>query len=157
MVNVTTMFDARSVPGAKPALVCPSRGESYSYDRIREMMNRLGNGLLSIGIRKGDRICIYLDSSPAYLVSYFAIWRIGAVAVPTNIVYRGDELLHAISDAGAVAIITDRSGAAVVESVRPRAPSLSHVICTDGPVPRDRAMGNHARGKPGTESCTLRL
>ena len=89
MSNVTTLLDAKSVPEAKAALVCPSRNETYSYKRLRDEMNRVGLGLLSIGVKKGDRVCIYLDSSPEYLISYFAIWRIGAVAVPTNIVYRG--------------------------------------------------------------------
>jgi long-chain acyl-CoA synthetase len=82
-------------------------------------------------LKKGDRVCIYLDSSPEYLISYFAIWRIGAVAVPTNIVYRGEELLHGINDAGASAIITDGQGATIVFSIRCNAPTLSHIICTD--------------------------
>ncbi|MGB9176556.1 MAG: class I adenylate-forming enzyme family protein, partial [Methanoregula sp.] len=94
MSNVTTLLDAKSVPEAKAALVCPSRNETYSYKQLREEMNRVGLGLQSIGVKKGYRVCIYLDSSPEYLISYFAIWRIGAVAVPTNIVYRGKELLH---------------------------------------------------------------
>jgi len=95
-------------------------------------MNRIGLGLSGLGVKKGDRVCIYLDSSPEYLISYFAIWRIGAVAVPTNIVYRGEELLHAINDAGAAAIITDNQGATIVTSIRCNAPTLSHIICTDG-------------------------
>jgi long-chain acyl-CoA synthetase len=51
-------------------------------------MYRIGLGLSGFGVKKGDRVCIYLESSPEYLIRYFAIWRIGAVAVPTNIVYR---------------------------------------------------------------------
>ena len=132
MSNVTTLLDAKSVPEAKAALVCPSRNETYSYKKLRDEMNRVGSGLLSLGIKKGDRVCIYLDSSPEYLISYFAIWRIGAVAVPTNIVYQGEELLHAVSDAGACAIITDRNGAGVVAGVQKNAPGLVHIICVGG-------------------------
>ena len=95
-------------------------------------MNRVGLGLSALGVKKGDRVCIYLESSPEYLISYFAIWRIGAVAVPTNSVYRGEELLHAINDAGACAIITDAQGADVIEGIRSRAPTLVHCICTSG-------------------------
>ena len=132
MSNVTTLLDAKSVPAAKAALICPARDETYSYGKLRDEMNRIGLGLLSIGVKKGDRVCIYLDSSPEYLVSYFAIWRIGAVAVPTNSVYRGKELLHVINDAGACAIITDVQGAAVISSIRQEAPTITHVICTNG-------------------------
>ncbi|MFZ1897709.1 class I adenylate-forming enzyme family protein [Methanoregula sp.] len=132
MSNVTTLLDAKSVPEAKAALVCPSRNETYSYLKLREEMNRIGSGLSHLGIRKGDRVCIYLDSSPEYLISYFAIWRIGAVAVPTNIVYREEELLHAVSDAGASAIITDVRGFCVVADVQKKAPALTHIICVGG-------------------------
>jgi len=132
MSNVTTLLDAKSVPEAKAALVCPTRNETYSYKKLREEMNRIGLGLLSLGVKKGDRVCIYLDSSPEYLISYFAIWRIGAVAVPTNIVYRGEELLHVINDAGACAAITDQNGVDVIAGIRKDAKTLAHVICTGG-------------------------
>jgi long-chain acyl-CoA synthetase len=133
MSNVTTLLDAKSVPEAKAALVCPSRNETYSYKKLRDGMNRVGCGLLGLGIQKGDRVCIYLDSSPEYLISYFAIWRIGAVAVPTNIVYQAEELLHAVSDAGARAIITDMRGVVVARVVQEKAPGLAHIICVAGP------------------------
>jgi long-chain acyl-CoA synthetase len=132
MSNVTTLLDAKSVPSAKAALICPSRNETCTYGQLRDEMNRIGLGLLSLGVKKGDRICIYLESSPEYLVSYFAIWRIGAVAVPTNSVYRGKELLHVINDAGACAVITDTAGAGVISGIRWEAPGLKHVVCTNG-------------------------
>src|SRR5512137_2759340 len=133
MSNVTTLLDAKSVPEAKAALICPSRNVTCSYKRLRDEMNRVGLGLVTLGVKKGDRVCIYLDSSPEYLVSYFAIWRIGAVAVPTNIVYRGEELLHVLNDAGACTVITDGQGAEIIAGIRGKAPTVSHVICTGKP------------------------
>ena len=135
MSNVTTLLDAKSVPAAKAALICPTRNETYSYGKLRDEMNRIGLGLLNLGVKKGDRVCIYLDSSPEYLISYFAIWRIGAVAVPANIVYRGEELLQAINNAGAVAVITDRQGIDVVGTIQAQAGTLAHIICTAGSCP----------------------
>ena len=128
MSNVTTLLDAKSVPEAKAALVCPSQDRFYSYKELRDEMNRVGQGLRNLGVKKGDRVCIYLDSSPEYLISYFAIWRIGAIAVPTNIVYQEGELLHAVSDAGACAIITDKRGVGVVKEVQKKSPTLYHIV-----------------------------
>src|SRR5674476_238890 len=105
MSNVTTLLDAKSVPAAKAAVICPSRNETISYGNLRDQINRIGLGLSKLGVKKGDRVCIYLDSSPEYLISYFAIWRIGAVAVPTNIVYGGEELQDAVTEARAATII----------------------------------------------------
>ena len=147
MPNITTLFDAASVPEAKVAILCPSRGTSYTYGEVRGQMNRLAQGLLAAGVRRGDRVCIYLESSPEYLFSYFAIWRIGAVAVPTNRVYRGEELLYAITNAGAVAVITDPDGALVVSSVRDQASCLQQVVCTEEGVPGTT---------PGSSSSTTR-
>jgi long-chain acyl-CoA synthetase len=132
MSNVSTLLDSKSVPAVKPALIRPSTGETYSYGKLRDGMNTVAQGLSSLGIGKGDRICIYLDSSPEYLISYFALWRIGAVAVPANSTYRDDELLHAVNDAGACAIITDQTGAVIAERIRNSAPSLDNVISVKG-------------------------
>ena len=128
MPNVTTLLDARLVPEAKTAFIQPDRGVSLSYRELRAMTNRLARGLIALGIDRGDRVCIYLDSSAEYLVGYLACWRMGAVAVPTNIVYRERELAHAINDAGAAAVITDRGGAPVVRAIAAECPGLRHRI-----------------------------
>ena len=122
----------KAFPQQKRRSSAPRGTRPSSYGRLRDEMNRVGLGLLSLGVKKGDRVCIYLDSSPEYLVSYFAIWRIGAVAVPTNIVYRGKELLHVINDAGACTVITDLQGAGIIGTIRKEAPTISHIICTSG-------------------------
>ncbi|KAF5073237.1 Long-chain-fatty-acid--CoA ligase [anaerobic digester metagenome] len=133
MPNVTTLLDARLVPEAKTAFVQPDRGGSLSYRELRAMTNRLARGLIDLGIERGDRVCIYLDSSAEYLIGYLASWRMGGVAVPTNIVYRERELAHAINDAGAVAIITDREGAKVVRTIAGQCPTLRHrIVVGDG-------------------------
>ena len=159
MSNVTTLLDSKSVPDAKAALICPSRSETYSYGKLRYEMNRIGQGLMNLGVKKGDRVCIYLDSSPEYLISYFAIWRIGAVAVPTNIVYRCEELLHAINNAGAIAVITDAQGLAVVETIRAEAGTLVHIICTTGSCTGSVAWASftHAPSSMRATNCSSKI
>ena len=51
MSNVTTLLDAKSVPEAKTALICPSRNETYSYGKLRDEMNRIGQGLVNLGVK----------------------------------------------------------------------------------------------------------
>ena len=132
MPNCTTFLDANACNPEKIALVVPSRGESYTRADLRDRVARVGRGLLNLGIERGERVCIYLDSSPEYLISYLALWRIGAVAVPTNRVYRENEVLYAVRNAGAAAVITDAEGAALVERIRDQAPALRHVIAVGG-------------------------
>ncbi len=132
MPNVTTLLDARLVPEAKTAFVQPDRGVSLSYRELRAMTNRLARGLIELGVDRGNRVCIYLDSSAEYLIGYLACWRMGAVAVPTNIAYRERELAHAINDAGAVAVITDGSGGPMTRAIAGDCPTLLRRIVVGG-------------------------
>ena len=132
MPNCTTFLDANACNPDKIALVIPSRREVYTRAELRDRVARVGRGLLGLGIGRGEQVCIYLDSSPEYLITYLALWRIGAVAVPTNRVYTESEVLYAIRDAEAVAVITDVEGAALVGRIRDRAPVLRQVVAVGG-------------------------
>ncbi|MEI8330900.1 MAG: hypothetical protein WCF90_04505 [Methanomicrobiales archaeon] len=64
------------------------------------------------------------------------------MAVPTNIVYPGEDLLHAIKSAGAIAVSTDRQGVGVVSGIRADCSTLEHVIHTSGSCPGAIAWGS---------------
>jgi long-chain acyl-CoA synthetase len=113
MSNITVFLDNFAISRDRPALIAPSENRELTYGEIISRMSRTARALAEQGVVKGDRVCIYLDSCPEYLISYFAIWRIGAVAVPANISLREDELAYAIRDSGARIILHDGSGAPV--------------------------------------------
>ncbi|NYT06986.1 MAG: long-chain fatty acid--CoA ligase [Methanomicrobiales archaeon] len=131
MPNITTFLDNNALIRDRPALIAPSRGIHTTYRELLDEVNRVALRLRDLGIGKGDRVCIYLDSIPPYLISYFAIWRIGAVAVPANIAFRGDELLHVLTDAGARGLIHGNDGARVVDQVSDTVPGLPVVLNID--------------------------
>lgn len=116
MPNITSFLDNNALDAAVPALVFPPTDETFSYREFLGRVCGLAGELLEAGIEKGDRVCIFLDSSPEYLFSYFAIWRIGAVAVPANIVYREGELAHVLEDSGAKALLYCPKGSEVVQA-----------------------------------------
>ncbi|NLX48819.1 MAG: AMP-binding protein [Methanospirillum sp.] len=152
MPNVTVLLDARTVPDARLAVVHPKRGVAHTYASLRAEVDRVGAGLSALGVGKGDRVCIYMDSSTEYLIGYLASWRIGAVAVPTNIVFRERELLHAVNDAGAAALITDAGGAELVQRIRREAPTLVNVVVVGSAGP-----GEHAWDDLGPAPAGMRL
>jgi len=157
MPNCTTFLDANACNPAKTALVIPSRGESYTRADLLDLVARAAGGLLALGIGRGERVCIYLDSSVEYLVSYLALWRIGAVAVPTNRVYRENEVLYAVRDAGAAAVITDADGAALVGRIRDRAPALRHVVAVGGKIAGATSWGELLRADPCRRAAHCRF
>jgi long-chain acyl-CoA synthetase len=80
-------------------------GRSISYGELREATDRLANALAALGIRKGDRIALYLLNSPQFIIAYFAALKCGATVTPISPVYTSHEVRHQIQDSGARAVI----------------------------------------------------
>jgi long-chain acyl-CoA synthetase len=101
------MFD-RTVAerGDRPLLLMA--GASLSARRTADLVDRLAAGLAGLGIGRGDRVALYLQNDPQFVVGMLAIWRLGAIAVPCNPMLRARELRHHLADAGAAALIALR-------------------------------------------------
>ena len=110
MLNITTFLDANSKRLNKNVLFNPKNGERYTSKEILSIVSEIGRNLKDIGIKKGDRVLIYLNNSEEYLFSLFAIWRIGAIAIPTNRIMTQSELEYIINDSTAKLMITDKQG-----------------------------------------------
>lgn len=108
MLNITTFLDANACRLDKKVLYCPKTGEKYNSLEILKTISGIAEELKNRGIEKGDRVLIYLNNSPEYLFSLFAIWRIGAVAIPTNRIYTANELDYMIKDSAAKLMICDK-------------------------------------------------
>ncbi|EJG06344.1 AMP-dependent synthetase and ligase [Methanofollis liminatans DSM 4140] len=148
MPNITTFLDVNARYLKGPAFVFGRDGRTLTFPALRDAACRIAGGLASLGVQKGDRVCIYLDTSPEYLLSYFAIWRLGAVAVPTNIVYQQDELRYAIDDSGAVAVITDGNGAERVRAIRSGCRTLGNVCVVGAAADGETAWDDLAKAEP---------
>ena len=131
MPNCTTFLDVNARLGDKPALIHPVSGTEYSFCEVLKQVCRLSSFLLARGIVAGDRVGIYLPPSPEYLFWYFAIWRMGGVAVPLNNVLRADEVSLLLEDSGAACVITDSIGYAEIESDIRSGRISADVIITD--------------------------
>ncbi len=79
--------------------------EAFSYQKIGEAINRLAQGLRDKGIKPGNRIVILLPNFVFFPICYYAILKIGAVAVPLNFLYTGNELTEQIQLIAPQAII----------------------------------------------------
>ena len=107
MLNITTFLDANSKRLDKNVLYNPTTGNKYNSGEILSIVSQIGRDLKDLNINKGDRVLIYLKNSEEYLVSLFAIWIIGAIAIPTNRVFTASELEYIVEDSDATLMITD--------------------------------------------------
>lgn len=81
-------------------------GQKTTWAEIGDMVNHLAAGLQRAGYQKGDRIGIFLPNCPMFVVAYYAITQIGAVAVNFNPLYADAELENQINDSGISLMIT---------------------------------------------------
>lgn len=133
MFNISSFLDTCTIRTPdKTALIHPKSGRSYTFTDLSQMSGSLASGLLASGLSPGDRVVIYLDSSPEYLISYLAIWRAGMVVVPTNIVYRNEELAYTIRDSGAKVLISAISTREITSTLYTVCPDLEHIIEVGG-------------------------
>lgn len=107
MINITTFLDANACRLDKPVYYNLDRDKQYNSRDILGIISQIGRNLIEKGINKGDRVLIYLNNGPEYLFSFLALWRIGAVAIPTNRIYTPSELQYFIDDSDAKMIICD--------------------------------------------------
>ena len=115
MLNITTFLDANSKRLDKNVLYNTTTGEKYNSKEILSIVSQIGRNLKELGIEKGDRVLIYLKNSEEYLFSLFAIWRIGAIAIPTNRVFTAHELDYIVSDSKAKLMITDDKAKDIID------------------------------------------
>ncbi|MWD25929.1 AMP-binding protein [Aquicoccus sp. SCR17] len=81
---------------------------SYSYAQIHDLSCRLAARLAAEGIGQGDHVAVLAGNSAAYLVSWFGMNALGAVAVTLNDKLKAGDMDYLLSDAGVKLILADR-------------------------------------------------
>jgi long-chain acyl-CoA synthetase len=72
------------------------QGRELKYHHLKRRVDSLANALASLGLQKGDRVCLYLSNCPEFVLSYWAVLKAGGVVVPTSILRTGQGLLHEV-------------------------------------------------------------
>ncbi len=80
-------------------------GETFTYARLRNLIERFAAALNRLGVRKGDKVVLYISNSVQWVIAFFGIQKVGAVAVPVAPIYTSFEIEYMIKDSGAETII----------------------------------------------------
>ena len=83
-----------------------SETRKYTWKEFNLQVNKMGNALKKLGVSKGDRVALCLPNSPEYLVTYFAIAKLGAIAVPFNVMYKSAEIMYIVNNSEAKLLIS---------------------------------------------------
>jgi len=106
-------------------------GRSITYRELDELTNRFANALIGLGVTPGDRVALLMPNCPQMVLAYYGGLRAGAVMVPTSPLYVESELEHQLADSGASVVVCLSALFGRVQAVRPRVPTLRHVIVTN--------------------------
>jgi len=76
------------------------KGAVVTYKEMNDITDHLAAALVDMGVKKGDRVGIFMPNSPQFVMAYYAILKAGGVVVATNPLYTAPEIEHQASDAG---------------------------------------------------------
>lgn len=104
----------------------------YTFVQVQRLANQCANRLQHLGLRRGDRVLLYLGQDPATAVMHVACWKAGLISVPTSLLFGTDALAYRLRDSGAKLLITDAAHYPTVSDVRDQSPQLEQVMLVDG-------------------------
>jgi long-chain acyl-CoA synthetase len=79
--------------------------KKITYKQLKEMIDRFAHALQEHGVKKGDVVAIMLPNTPQFVISYYAILKIGGIVTPLNPLYKSAEIKRQLLDSGAETII----------------------------------------------------
>jgi acyl-CoA ligase (AMP-forming) (exosortase A-associated) len=104
-----------------------------SYREVADGCTSIAAGLRNAGVKRGERVGIYLDPSIDQVLSIFSISQTGAVYVPINTVLFPDQVAHIVRDCGMKALITTPEKLEALLPVLRDIPSLDFYVVTGNP------------------------
>jgi fatty-acyl-CoA synthase len=108
-------------------------GRALSYRQLHSQAEQLAGWLQQHGVAPGERVLVFMQNCPQFVVAFYAVQRAGAVVVPVNPMNRVDEIGHYITDPAARVAITTADLAPLVVQANERLPSaqrLQHIVAT---------------------------
>jgi long-chain acyl-CoA synthetase len=96
------------------------KGAKISYREMSALTDRLAAGLAGIGVKKGDRVGLFIPNTPQFVIVYFAILKLGALVVATNPLYTAREIEHQVNDAGIEVMILMSNFYKLIKDLQPR-------------------------------------
>jgi acyl-CoA ligase (AMP-forming) (exosortase A-associated) len=120
---------ARRAP-VKEALV--HGAQRLTYEEVARRVRGLAAGLRSAGLKRGDRVGVYLEPSVAQVLSIFATSQAGGVFVPINAALFPEQVKHIANDCGITALVASPAKLGALRTVLKEIPSLEFIVAPEG-------------------------
>ncbi len=105
-------------------------GKEFTYSQLAEVVQSLAGSLSRLGVVKGDKAILYLPNSPQWVIAWFALLRMGVIAIPVSPIYTPIDLKYMANDSGAETVFCLDTNFGYVAQVLPET-KLKRVIVTN--------------------------
>lgn len=105
---------------------------TFNYREIIAMVNSIANGLYNLGLRKGDRLCLFMANRPEYTITFIAAASIGVVVSPMNPGYKDREVAYQLDNSEAKAILAQSDLVPILQLAMSHTslPELKYILVT---------------------------
>jgi fatty-acyl-CoA synthase len=122
----------------REALVAPFQGVRLTYRELADRVDQVARGLMSLGLRTGDRVGMWSPNNAEWVYIQFAAAKAGLILVNINPAYQTEELRYALDQSGCRALVAAKAFktsdyAGMIAEVRPSLPHLEHIILLETP------------------------
>ena len=135
MLTLGETLDRAAIAFPNKEVICflGKEEERLTYTELNEKVNRLAGGLVKLGIKPGDKISIWMPNHLEWIVTLFAVARIGAVLVPMDTWYKASEAEYILNHSDSVAVITTKKFGksdfiSILRKIKTKLPNLKHII-----------------------------
>jgi long-chain acyl-CoA synthetase len=119
-------------------------GTTFEFGRLQDLVEKMAASLAASGVKKGDRVALMLPNCPQYVVSFFAIVRLGAIVTQINPMYVEREIGHILNDSGAETIVVYADVYERVKAVLPDTNLKTVVVVDFGSEPEGSDAGHRS-------------
>ena len=115
--------------GSKEAILFVRRGRLESritYSRLRQISNRVARGLMEMGLKKGDRVILFMPKCVEQVLLHLGIQKVGATSVILNPGFKKDEMNYFIKDTAAKIVIVGKKDEVLIQSIDEKSKRPNH-------------------------------
>ena len=153
------VIDRQGAQFDKTAVIAVSgdgaRIEEISYSQMAASSNRFANGLMALGVRKGDFACLVAGRIPQWYDALFGCMKAGVISMPGTTLLTAKDIAYRVNHSRARVVIVSPEHCDKVDAVRADCPTLKHFIVIGGP--REGWISSHAMCAAASDTIAQRL
>jgi len=107
------------------------RARYHTFYDLKVRSNQFANNLRKIGVKKGERVLVILQSIPEWYEALIGMFKVGVVPMPGTVLLTAKDIEYRINRAEASMVLTDLDHADIVEMVKEKCPTLKHLMLVD--------------------------